>query len=233
LHVESLRKPLAVLAMAILLTAIVWLESFLPPWAPYFLAYAALAIAIPLLTGSYRFGSPREAFIERWKWVLGFVALAILVDIALSLAYSLALEVLGLSGQPYYDLGAALEALADAAAARFNITSQQAVLIYLIYIIIWAPVGEELFYRGYMYGELEGRMGFPAATIISTFFFGIRHMVHFALLSPFPLVAASWWAFHAFCFGLVMVLAYKKTGSLYIPMLGHFVANLLGALLAI
>jgi len=230
---EALKRPEVVIALAVALTALVWLESFLPPWAPYFLLYAALAIAIPAWTRSYRFGGLREAFAERWKWVLACLALAIAVDLALSLAYAVALGALGLAGDPYYDLGAALEALAGAAAVRLGITSEQAVLIYALYVLIWAPVGEELFYRGYMYGELEDRLGLVAAVGISTFFFGIRHATHFALLSPFPLVAALWWAFHAFCFGLVMVYAYRRVGSLYAPMLAHFVANLVGVLLSL
>ena len=227
-----LRRPWVVVALAIVLTILVWLESFLAPWAPYFLFYAALAVAVPAWTRSYRFNGLKTVLRERWKWLLACLALTLAVDLGLSLAYGLALEALGLAGDPYYDLGAALEALARVAASRFGITIEQAILIYALYVLIWAPVGEELFYRGYMYGELEERLGLPAAVGISTFFFGIRHATHFALLSPFPLAAAFWWAFHAFCFGLVMVYAYRKVGSLYAPMLAHFIANLVSVALS-
>ena len=228
---QGLRKPLAILVLTTALTVLVWLESFLPPWAPFFLIYAILAIAIPLWARSYRLGSAKEAFITRWKLFLALLTLTLLVDLGLSLTYELALHAIGLAGHPYYDLGAALEALARAAAKRFGTTPEVAILIYALYILIWAPVGEELFYRGYMYGGLRERWHPVAAALVSSAFFGIRHATHLALLSPFPVLAASWWAFHAFCFGLVMAYAYERSGTLYVPAAAHFIANLVSLLL--
>jgi len=230
--VQALREPWAVVLTAACLTLLVLVESFLFPWAPYFLLYAALAIAIPLWTRSYRFGPVRELLRERWKAVVLCLLLTFAVDLGLTAIYGLVLSALGLAGDLYYDLSAALEALAQAAAARFSITPELAIGLYALYVVVWAPVGEELFYRGYMYGELEERTRPALAALISTAFFGIRHATHFALLSPFPLVAALWWSFHAFCFGLVMVYAYRSTRSLYTPMLAHFLANLVGVLLS-
>jgi len=105
-------------------------------------------------------------------------------------------------------------------------------LIYAMYVLIWAPIGEELFYRGYVYGELREKYGFAISTLISSFFFGIRHSTHFLLLLPsFPTVSATYWTVSTFFFDIIMVYAYEKSDSLYTPMLIHFLVNVISIML--
>jgi hypothetical protein len=224
-----------VIGLSIGLTVLVLVESIFPPWAPYFILYALLAIAIPLILRTYRFGSLGTVLKSHWRLVLGVFALAVIWDQGVTVwLYERILAGFGLSGNPYYALSAALEALADAAALKFNVTPDDALMLYASFIIVWAPIGEELFYRGYVQGVLRQSSGFSTAALVSAAFFGIRHATHLFFLWPdVPLVAAASWVLGAFVFGLLMSYLYEKTHSLYPPMLVHFGVNLIGVILSL
>ena len=222
-----------ILINGIVLTVIVLLESMFAPWAPYFLIYAILAIVFPLFLKTYNFGEFKNIFSKHRNEILIFLGIGFVLDFGLSFTYDTIIASFGLTGNPYYDFNAALVLLADTAAVKFGISSMTAMLIYALYIVFWAPIGEELFYRGYMYGELKEKIGFSNALLVSTFFFGIRHATHFFFLSPTPIIPGLWWSTHAFLYGLVMVYAYEKTESLYVPMLIHFATNFVGVIIQI
>jgi len=229
---DHLREPGWVICLGVALTLLVLVEGWLFPWAPFFPIYAALAIALPLVLGSYQLGKARDVFVRGFRKTMAFIILALIVDMGLSFAYAIYLSASGLLGNPYYDLGAALDELASAASTRLGITVEQAFYIYAFFVLVWAPVGEELFYRGYLYGELRDKAGQLGAAVISSVLFGLRHATHFALLPVFPLVAAIWWASSTAIFGLVMAWAYEETGSLYVLMLAHFITNVVGITVA-
>jgi len=129
-------------------------------------------------------------------------------------------------------LNEALNYLAVKASQKFNISIDVIMLIYGLFVIIWAPIGEELFYRGYIYGDLREKYSFWFSTIISTVFFSIRHMTHFLFLLPlYPTFAASFWAIHTFIFEMFMCYIYEKTENLYSVMITHFLYNLLDILI--
>ena len=229
---ERLKELYMVICLSVLLTLLVLVEGWLSPWAPFFPIYAALAIALPLWLRSYRLGRARDVFVRGFRKTITFIILALIIDIGLSFVYAMCLNISGLLGDPYYDLSAALNELASTASKRLGISVEQAFYIYACFVLLWAPIGEELFYRGYIYGELKGKIGQAGAALISAIFFGLRHATHFALLPVFPLVAAFWWAFSTAIFGLVMAWAYEETGSLYVLMLAHFITNIVGITIA-
>jgi membrane protease YdiL (CAAX protease family) len=230
-----LRTVPGALAAASALTLIVLAESYYPSWAPYFIVYAVLAVLIPLALGTFAFGSFREAVGRQWKLVLGVFALALIVDLGIAgWLYQGILERLGAGDDPFYSVDAALAALADGAALRFGISADAAMGLYALFVVIWAPVGEELFYRGYLQGVLRGRIGFRGSAFVSAAFFGIRHATHFLFLYPhYPWGAAAAWAAGAFVFGLFMSWLYEKTRSLYGPMLVHAGVNLVEIILSL
>jgi membrane protease YdiL (CAAX protease family) len=124
--------------------------------------------------------------------------------------------------------------LANAAALKFNITPDKALTLYALLILVWAPVGEELFYRGYIQGVWRQSSGFSAAALVSAAFFGIRHATHLFFLWPdVPLVVTANWVVYTFVFGLLMSYLYEKTHSLYPPMLIHFGVNLIEVILSL
>ncbi len=223
-----------VIGVGIVLTLVVLAESIFPPWAPYFIIYAFLAILIPLVLKTYQFGSFRTILRNHWQLTLGIFVIAVIWDRGITTwLYERILDRFGVSGDPFYALSAALNALADAAARKFGITADTAFMLYGLFILIWAPVGEELFYRGYIQGVMRRCHSFQISALVSAAFFGIRHATHLFFLWPnVPLVAAASWALGAFVFGLLMSYLYEKTHSLYPPMLVHVGINLVEILLS-
>ncbi|MGQ4833883.1 MAG: CPBP family intramembrane glutamic endopeptidase [Candidatus Asgardarchaeia archaeon] len=226
---EFLNNSTGSIIIATILTILVAIESlYFVPWAPYFLIYAILATVIPIIVKTYKLGSIKDIF-KGSKLTIFIVALvvAILYVFAIDYIYFGSLSIAGLYNNPYYNLNLALEELANVAGQKFGISSEDAMLIYGLYVLIWAPIGEELFYRGYLYQLTKEKYGFLAGMLISSFFFGIRHFTHLLFLLPeLYLVSAIYWAIHAFFFGFIMVYAYEKTESLYPPMIIHFIVNL-------
>lgn len=230
-----LLSDIGVIGIGIALTLIVLAESIFPPWAPYFIFYALLAILIPLILRTYQFGSFRAVLMTHWQLTLAIFAVAVIWDSGIATwLYERVLTGLDLGGDPFYSLGAALEALAGAAARKFGITADAALMLYALFILFWAPVGEELFYRGYMQGILRQSRSFKVSALVSAAFFGIRHATHLFFLWPnVPLVAAGSWVLSAFVFGLLMSYLYEKTRSLYPLMVVHAGVNLIGIMLSV
>jgi membrane protease YdiL (CAAX protease family) len=88
-------------------------------------------------------------------------------------------------------------------------------LFFLLCVVV--PIGEEIFFRGFVYGGLRARWGVPAALVASAAFFAV---VHFQLVHGFPI----------FLLGAVFALVYQRTGSLVPAMLAHGLNNLIAML---
>jgi membrane protease YdiL (CAAX protease family) len=221
-----------ILSIGAILTLIVLAESIFPPWAPYFIIYACLAIYVPLAVKAYSFGSFKAVLKNNWRLIIGVFVIVLIWDQAvITWLYGRLLEALGLADNPYYALNAALEALAGLAAHKFGISRDTAFMIYALFVVIWAPVGEELFYRGYIHGMLRRTRGFWTASLVSAAFFGIRHATHLFFLWPnLPMVAMSIWVVDTFVFGLLMNYLYEKTHSLYPLILIHVGVNIVGVM---
>jgi membrane protease YdiL (CAAX protease family) len=218
-----------VVVIATVLTLIVLAESIYPPWAPYFIIYALLAIIIPLVLKTYQFGSFRGVLRSHWKLILGIFLVAFIVDQGIfTWLYQSILNGFGVGGNAYYSLNAAVEVMTGAAARKLNISQDTALILYALFQVVWAPIGEELFYRGYMQGVLRKFGSFRVSALVSAAFFGIRHATHLFFLWPnVPWVAAASWVVSAFVFGLLMSYLYEKTRSLYPPMLVHAAVNII------
>jgi membrane protease YdiL (CAAX protease family) len=218
-----------VVVIATLLTLIVLAESIFPPWAPYFIVYAFLAILIPLILKTYQFGSFRMVLRSHWKLILGIFVVALIVDEGIfTLLYQRILDGFGVGGNAFYSLNAAVEVMTSAAARKLNITQDTALILYALFLIVWAPIGEELFYRGYMQGALRKISSNRTSALVSAAFFGIRHATHLFFLWPnVPWIAAASWVVGAFVFGLLMSYLYEKTRSLYPLMLVHAGVNII------
>lgn len=83
--------------------------------------------------------------------------------------------------------------------------------------IIFAPIFEELVFRGVLFNRLKIRIGIIPAMIISSFLFGIGH--------DFGGITS------AFLFGLCMCILYLKTDNILVPMSVHFINNLVATIL--
>jgi membrane protease YdiL (CAAX protease family) len=84
--------------------------------------------------------------------------------------------------------------------------------LLVIVAVIAAPVGEEVFFRGFMFGGLRGRLGFALASGVSAVAFGAAHLM---LWSTIPL----------FVVGLACASAYERHKTLYAALSVHFCFN--------
>jgi membrane protease YdiL (CAAX protease family) len=82
-------------------------------------------------------------------------------------------------------------------------------------VIAVAPISEEVFFRGFLFGGLRGRMGFWAAALISGAFFGAIHLLGGSIEVIPPLAI----------FGVLLAWLYERTGSLGPPILMHALQN--------
>lgn len=87
-------------------------------------------------------------------------------------------------------------------------------------LIVGAPIAEELFFRGFVYGGLRRRLNVPAAVIISATVFA---SVHFYLVRM-PSV---------FVLGVIFALVYEKRRNLLPTMIAHSVNNAIVFVLAL
>ena len=96
--------------------------------------------------------------------------------------------------------------------ARLPRKSTDLLLFYLVGGVI-APVTEEIFFRGLIYGFLR-RWGFPAALVLSTLFFVLVHPMDRSL--PVTQIMG----------GLLFAVAYELEGNLLVPITIHALGNL-------
>jgi membrane protease YdiL (CAAX protease family) len=88
-----------------------------------------------------------------------------------------------------------------------------AVAVTVVGAVIFAPVFEELIFRGLVYGSLRARFSWPVAAVASAVVFGLAHgygVVGFASV----LVSGILWAY-----------VYERTGSLLPGMAAHVINN--------
>ncbi len=88
----------------------------------------------------------------------------------------------------------------------------------LAVVAVLAPVAEEVFFRGFLYGGLRRRVGVGAAMLLSTVFFTALHL-SIGLFIPILVL------------GLFLAWLYEHTGSLYPGILLHAANNALALLL--
>lgn len=86
------------------------------------------------------------------------------------------------------------------------------VLVFLL-ATIWAPLTEEMIFRGAFFRHLRGRMGMFSAAAISALTFGFMHGYALPLLLPVITI------------GFTFALTREWRGSLIAPMVGHFLHN--------
>ena len=91
------------------------------------------------------------------------------------------------------------------------------VILDAIGAIIFAPIMEELVFRGIIFNRLKIRTGILPAMIISSFIFAIGH--------DFGGITS------AFLFGICMCILYMKTDNIIIPMSVHFINNVVATIL--
>jgi len=86
--------------------------------------------------------------------------------------------------------------------------------IQILLIAIAAPIGEEVCFRGMLFGGLRERLPMWAAGLISAALFGLLHVTTGISVVP-PLIS----------FGFLLALVYERTGSILPCILLHMLNN--------
>jgi membrane protease YdiL (CAAX protease family) len=87
-----------------------------------------------------------------------------------------------------------------------------------VLIVVAAPFSEEIFFRGFIFGGLRGRLSFPAAAVFSGVIFGLFHFTGPGSIAVVPQLAFL---------GFALAWLYEETGSIYPSMAVHAVNNAL------
>ena len=97
--------------------------------------------------------------------------------------------------------------------------------------LIFSPIGEELFFRGFLQDALQTRFGLQVSMVIESGIFGLVHLFHHGLVrSPdgidfYPLSGMLWVAL-MFLTAYGFALLRKQSGSIYPSIVAHVVFNL-------
>ena len=210
-------------------------ETMFTPWGPYFPVFAILTFCIPILLKTHRFGNFRKVMASAWLLTLGIFVLDVIVDQGISTwFYGQVLAGFGLASDPFYSVDAAMDVMFLAVTRDLGISLDTAQGLFALFVLVWAPFGEELFYRGYMYGGLRKHYGFWMAALIPAFYFGIRHAFHLFYLWPdIPWVAAGVWMIFTAAYAIYISYLYEKTRSLYPPIIEHIMINIVWLMVAL
>jgi membrane protease YdiL (CAAX protease family) len=173
---------------------------FLAAFSPIGLALGLLLIR--LTSG----GQWRRRIAFRAPGVVHLV-LAILGTPALVILSSGVYELAVKSGVPTFHYQAELVELFS----RFSVT------FGVLVIAVGPALAEEFWFRGFLGRGLVARYGYVGGVLLTSFFFGLMH------LDP-PHVLAT------FVMGICLHCAYLATRSLWVPILLHFLNNLLAVL---
>ena len=230
---SCMRNPSAVIALTLGLTALCFIESAkMVPWSPYFILFAILTVVLPRFFDS----TPIWPTKMHGRKLLLFMALMIIVGCAIDtgvfvFGWDWFLARIGLGGKPFYSMAGALNTLIATVAKNRHLTLAQAQAVFGAFVLVWAPIGEELYYRGYVYNSLKERYSRRTALLITYFLFALRHVTHFFYLWPTVSVAGIEWAVDVFIIGALFTYVYERAGGLMPVMIVHFLVNVLGMII--
>jgi membrane protease YdiL (CAAX protease family) len=146
------------------------------------------------------FGFDRLGFVKTFFWAVGLLIMALPLIFASSAVVSSLMHVNSQKdSQPIMQL--------------FERVSEPARKIPIILLaIVIAPLAEEFFFRGFLYGVLKRYAGGLPALVFTAVAFALIHL-HVPSLLPLFLLAC------------VLTLAYELSGSLLVPMAMHSLFN--------
>lgn len=101
---------------------------------------------------------------------------------------------------------------------REGISSPALFMLLLLGGGICAPIGEEFFFRGFLYNAAKRRLGIVGGTLLSAVIFGVIHGGPFQILGIIPM-------------GILLAVMYERTRSLWVPMIMHALNNTTGLIL--
>ena len=104
-------------------------------------------------------------------------------------------------------------------------------IVVTVPALIFSPIGEELFFRGFLQDALQTRFGLQVSMVIESGIFGLVHLFHHGLVrSPdgihfYPL-SGMLWVMLMFLTAYGFAVLRKRSGSIYPAIAAHAVFNL-------
>ncbi len=185
-------------ALTIVLGASIFLEVFL--------------LSFAYLFSVRKYGAPWSALGLRTPGRGGYWLPGALVMSGLILVYA------------YFAVLAALGIEPDTDLPEETFDNAGPIVVVAVLSLIFAPVMEEIFFRGFIAGGLRGRWGTLWAALASGLLFASAHIGNpgnFYIIPPITLV------------GAIFAWGYFYSGSLIAPMIAHFLFNLLSFLVGL
>ncbi len=85
-------------------------------------------------------------------------------------------------------------------------------VVYILSIVVFAPIFEELFFRGVLYPPLRNKLGRTQGMVLLAFIFAFLHFQPSGMFSLFMV-------------GLILTFLYEETESLYPSIIAHAINN--------
>jgi uncharacterized protein len=104
---------------------------------------------------------------------------------------------------------------------------QLGLLVVLFLAAVSAPLAEELFFRGFIFGLYRGHLALWLRYVISSGVFAAAHVMP----NRMNLAQMAGLAIGIFVLGSILAWTYQRTGSLYPGMLAHAINNATGLIL--
>jgi membrane protease YdiL (CAAX protease family) len=152
-------------------------------------------------------GVPRRPWGDLGTGILAGLLLVVVAGVVLAVVQGVATRILGHSPEEPQQVVACVRGVGLALLAPI--------------VILAAPFGEEIFFRGFLYQSLRRRFSVWPAAVLSGIFFGLVHLggVAFFLIVP-SLIAV----------GIGLALVFERRRSLLASMAAHAAFNLVGYL---
>ena len=99
-------------------------------------------------------------------------------------------------------------------------------IIYLVIVMTFSPIGEELFYRGVVHKAFSDKLGNKKAALIDSAAFALTHLAHFGIVFTlgvwkFLPLASLIWLGSMFLICMVFNWIKRKSGSILGAVLTH------------
>lgn len=217
-----------VFIISLLVTLVALFESMpLFPWSPFIFLHGILTIYIPIMYGHHKETSIGAALRKNMSTITTAISVGIIYIIIISgLAYLL-FYLAGHRDDPLWNLIFTYRRIYQLIAPSHGDIIVSSMLF--IFVVPWAGIGEELFYRGFVYGRMRFSLGIIGANIIAGILFGLRHSAQLAFLLPhYPLAAGIFYFIFSAIAGSLLAILYERTGSIWSNIVVHTSINLIG-----
>lgn len=212
-----------------IVTLIAGLESLpIYPLSPFILIHALFAMSVPLCCPYFKvrpylksgFGECKRFIFKGLIWGIAYVSL-----FGVIIGYSL--KIFHLDKDAFWNVLLLYRHVYQRLAFLRGTLVMDITLF--IFIVLWAGLIEELFYRGFIFGGLRRKYSFTVSLLASSGLFGLRHSLQLLYFLPhYPFPAGIIYFLFSFGAGCFLAFLFEKSRSLLPAMVIHSGINLLG-----